>query len=549
MTEGFLPSINASLVYIATSADLLVSCVSLRGNSTSANSTDCPADSARELADDARAELDSQLVLAREGLQEYADVFEEYRTSVTAVYASLIVFYEGATSYFDTENIDISGLGSWADIQNTDLILDDVTLPDISGILTDYANVATASEIWEQTHQAYGNFSDSLASVVFTLAEALEASTAELLSNISFTLEDYDPPRYANGSSHVESDALLESTVSEFEKTSDTFNSQALALLDDIGPWAPNLSFPAAQLLNYTFGVSKSVAAFLSSVPYHFEEFEKKNVILDSLGVSATALALLLLTVDYLFRCSSSLRLMLQFWSGAGLGIPDADLMAEKPIFDEQGIVASFSTALLKIILHPITTVVFYSTVTAILVYQTTVLYLPWYYDYVAGCVDHTEEGSFLTRAANTFAYNYASDEGDIVTWAFQVRNNVFWCRRGRRNEGVCGRRGLSLVYSSTLHHLGMFSTLNVKLLLWGLGEPHIDTIVCCPSTGCTRPRILHMCCLRQRCFKEKDVFQVCESCVQLVCLGPASVVVYFVYYPICSDTAVILDLRVPALF
>lgn len=69
ITDGFLPAVNASFASVAEGVDLLISCLSTRGDQNSPNDADCPVDSARELLDDARAELDAQLDLARQGFQ------------------------------------------------------------------------------------------------------------------------------------------------------------------------------------------------------------------------------------------------------------------------------------------------------------------------------------------------------------------------------------------------------------------------------------------------------------------------------------------------
>lgn len=445
VTEGFLSSINASFADVAANVDLLISCTSPRGDSTNANDADCPVDSARELLDDAQAELDSQLALAREGFQDYADAFETYYASATAAYENIKTFYDGAMSYLDSSLVDLEDIGAWAQMNWYDFSIEEVTVPDGYGILTDYLSVATASDIWEETRQAYDNFTDSLASVaanVSALAEAWEEAATELLSNISFTfqLDDYDPPRYANGSSHVESDAHLESAVSIFAEYASTYSAEALALLGTLRPQAPNLSFPGSQSLNYTFEVDESTTVFRSLWIYGFEAFPKDGVIFGSWTVSASALGVLLLTADYFFRCSSSIRLLIRFWGRAGVGLPDADLRADKPIFGKRGIVADLRTALLRVILHPATTVLFFSAVSGFLVYHIASLYLPLYHDYRAGCVDHTQPGSFMTQVAFAVAYNYAAEGGNADTWAFQVRNSILGVgevRKTRREGGV----------------------------------------------------------------------------------------------------------------
>lgn len=159
--------------------------------------------------------------------------------------------------------------------------------------------------------------------------------------------------------------------------------------------------------------------------------------------ISTGAFGALLIAADYIFRCTSSIRLFIRFWGRAGLGLPDADLRADKPVVGwAGGIVPGMRYGTIRMILHPGTTFTFFTVVIGFLVYYVAVIYLPLYYDYRSGCVEHTQPGSFFTQNMYTIAYNYAAAEGTRDMWKYQVRSSLlFRChifpRRGWQGWGL----------------------------------------------------------------------------------------------------------------
>lgn len=259
VTDNFPVAIDVSFAKLAAFADTLVSCVSPRGDDTGNPDTNCPYESVRTLLDEARAELDSQLVDAREGFQDYIDAFEEYETLAANAYDNMIVFYEGASSLLKSTKVSITGL-AWAELTAADFFIQSVNVPSITGVLTGYADVMTAAEIWDQITAAYTDFQDSLERVgdnISTLAEAWDTVATEILSDISitFSLDDYDPPHYAGASTPSDSNAAISATATEFNTSASLFGAAELALLDALGPRAANRSLPASLSLNHTFQV------------------------------------------------------------------------------------------------------------------------------------------------------------------------------------------------------------------------------------------------------------------------------------------------------
>lgn len=47
------------------------------------------------------------------------------------------------------------------------------------------------------------------------------------------------------------------------------------------------------------------------------------------------------------------------------------------------------------------------------IIYSLTVLFMPFYTDYISGCVDNTSSGTFIATRLNSIAYNYAASDGN----------------------------------------------------------------------------------------------------------------------------------------
>lgn len=425
ITQTFVDAMNASFEEIENSADLLVSCVSPRGDG---NLTACPIPSVREVLDAARAELDSQLAIARAGFDEYAEVFAEYKVSAVAVHDNALMLYEGVTNFFMANDVDTHDLGEWAELSLGDFALPSLSVPSADGILSDYSDVPIAEDIWENVSSAYSQFSESVAGVaheVLALAEAWETTAMKRLENLSITfdLEDYDPPQFQNASSHDASNALLELTRLSFGEAADSFATSFISLLDALGPLAANRSFPpSATFPNYTFNLDGTSVAFTSSIEYNFAAFTSDSPDFSMWIISLSSLGFLLIAADYLFRSLSSVRLLIQFWDRGGLNMPDADLRVDKRFAGASGWLGDARTAALRILLHPSTTVIFFSTISALMVYNLAVMYIPLFEDYRAGCVEHTKYGSFFSQNIYSIVYNYAADSGNRDVWAYQVR-------------------------------------------------------------------------------------------------------------------------------
>lgn len=413
---------------IAAITDVLVSCVSLRGDEAAASA--CPIEGARALADTARTSLDAHLLAARSVLEAYADEFELYIVDVDMAYANMITFYEGVLAFLDANVIDITGVGPWSTMTALDFVVLTPALPVLSTILGSVPDVPTAADVWNEVSGTYSNYSERLSgfTAAFTAEIALASSAyreaaAAAVANISvdISLEDYNPPRFGNSSSEADSTALVGETTAGFQTAADGYYTSSLALLDALGPLASNRSLPVSPSLNSTFVLGGTSTVISSPIAYNFAAFAKKAPNFGSWVVSIANLGVLLVVADYVFRCASSARLFVRFWGRGGLGLPDADLRIDKSIAGAGGVIANARKGAIRIALHPATTLLFFAIVLLLVVYNVAKLYIPLLNDYKAGCVDRTQDGSFFSQNAYSIAYNYAADGGNRDMWGFQV--------------------------------------------------------------------------------------------------------------------------------
>ena len=432
-------SIAESLAEISDLGGTLVSCVSLRGDGASGDAGQtCPVQSARELADEARAELDYQLEVARAGFQEYADTYEEYKSNAEQAYGNWMLFYEGVLVVLEGGGTPILNLGEWSKLNAADFLIESPQLPSASGVLSGIGEALAAAEIWDSVSGAYGNFSAGVASIsgrvaadVDALGETWGSAVSEALSNISVSIaqQDYAPPLYGNSSTENGSSTLLGSAGSEYTEAADGYRSSSLELLEGLGPAAANLSFPASPSLNSTLIVGNASTVIGTPVDYSFAAFTGATTSFDSWVVSLGNLALLLLLADYVFRTTSSLRLFVRFWGRGGLGVPDADVRVDKASASAGGAVSGLRGGLVRVVIHPVTTMVFFGGVLSLVLYNLASLYAPIFADYRAGCVEKTQNGSFFSQNLYSVAYNYAADQGNREQWNYQVRSgrSVGW--------------------------------------------------------------------------------------------------------------------------
>lgn len=414
--------LDSTYEQVGTLSDVLVACVSLRGDSNG----ECPVQNARDQVEEAMGILNRELSYASVTLDIYVDSLGEYATRSEEAYANMFAYYTGINEFLSSRRISIVGLGAWSELNINDFAIPALSLDVPNG----FAQVESAEDIWNTVSGVYDDFNEAIADIgydisaqVAALAEEWKGMAMGAVANLSVTIDlvDYDPPLYGESTTWGDSNALLESTGSNFRATADEFSQNASNLLNDLGPAAVNLSLPDAPALNSTFTVGTSSTIFSSKIDYNFADFTKSGIDFGSWVVSAAHLAIMLIAADYAFRFLSSVRLLIRFWGRAGLGLPDADLCVDKGVTRAKGVCENFQYSVVRVLLNPVTSVVFFATVLSIVMYNLTFLYIPLLADYRAGCVERTQNGSIFSQNMYSVVYNYASDGGNRDKWSFQV--------------------------------------------------------------------------------------------------------------------------------
>ncbi|CAM9985513.1 unnamed protein product, partial [Choristocarpus tenellus] len=430
ITLPFLIAINETFDGLAGDVDTLVACISPREDDISFEGGDsCPGMiSARELYDEIRSILDRQLEAARDGFEKYQTAFEDYVEGAQLSYANMEWFWITAmkvASRLRKEGSGLEGFTNWTLTPLENFEIPTVDVPHENGILVGLETTSSVDDIWESVQKAYNtsfatNFSIASARVQ-NLAEAWQLATEARLSNIkvAFNLDDYNPPTYNNAADYISSQEFLQAEQDEHEALAEAYKIRSRALLDSLGPAAANISFPSTNSLETNFSMNYKSSNFFSSVEYSFVDFSSSSIYYGEWLVSFSLLGALLMAADFLFRSVSSLRLIVQFWSRAGLCMPDADMRIDRVSSATGDLLTDMKSAVLIVLTHPASTFFLASAVTAMLCYNLASVYVPLFRDYQAGCVEHTKTGTFFTQNLYSIAYNYAADEGNRDMWTF----------------------------------------------------------------------------------------------------------------------------------
>lgn len=422
-TQPFVEAINTSFDTIRAATDLLVSCISPRGDD---NGNVCPTLNVREQLDSEREQLVSRLVAVGNTLQEYKESLAEYEARAVEVQVTATAFYTDVRKIAQERGVEMAEL--WTEYSINDFEIPAAHLPEYTFNLTELSEVRTAADIWDNVSSIYVVHLEKMAEEaggVLLLAESWESVAMQLLGSLeaNYSLDDYDPPQFQGASSHEVSIELLELAVSDFDKALDAFVVNVSTLLGDLGPLAANRSFPSAPALpDRNVSVSNSTLEVESSIDYNFAEFASEMLNFGEWTISLNVIGALLIAADYIFRAISTVRLLIQFWGRGGLKIPDADLRVDKHVTGATGFLGNLRAGLFRILLHPSATLLFCSALSVLILFNMAVLYIPFYEDYRAGCVEHTQNGSFFSQNFYSIAFNYAADPGNRDAWSFQAR-------------------------------------------------------------------------------------------------------------------------------
>lgn len=130
-----------------------------------------------------------------------------------------------------------------------------------------------------------------------------------------------------------------------------------------------------------------------------------------SLLQSLLTLQGVLFLFDYIYRSYQTLRLVSKFWSRGVVKLPKIDTRMKKPEINQKAfIMTEWFFQLLPFFGLQILIIVLF--VTAV-VWIISGILIPEYNGYIAACVDHTAESTYISRNLYSFAYNYAAMDGN----------------------------------------------------------------------------------------------------------------------------------------
>jgi len=276
--------------------------------------------------------------------------------------------------------------------------------------------VPTTDEIWAAVSGNLENFWVNLTDAqteAARLAQKWKEEVNEQLDSIPSPLpEDYNPPQYVGAP-----DQPLVTNVTEEKKAhqekSDAFVEQsavALDAFDELSQYEEEEFTPPVITFNFSDFANKA-----SEVEWNFETLRGPGFDVNLWFLSFGQITSLLFGLDYAFRAYKSVRLVYYYWTRGAVGIPDVDLSADKEPTNPFKLSTPRLFAL--IVSSPMTPAVicmFFAVWGGALLSS---IYEPLYEEYLSGCVEGGENGTFLTQNVFSVAYNYASQDGNSATF------------------------------------------------------------------------------------------------------------------------------------
>ena len=128
------------------------------------------------------------------------------------------------------------------------------------------------------------------------------------------------------------------------------------------------------------------------------------------------SLSEMLFYADFMFRAYQSIRLMYYYWGRGGLKIPDVDVTCDREPISIFSVSPPRLFAL--VISNPMTPAFIGAIFTVWGAALLASIYTPLYEEYISGCLQGAENGTFVTENLFSISYNYASQDGNSATFA-----------------------------------------------------------------------------------------------------------------------------------
>jgi hypothetical protein len=430
--EGIsLPSVNFNVSFdtIFPDVDNLMSCVSVRSHVNAS----CPygAWSAYQLIEASRAGLEYSRDLASARVDEFAEKAEVARKNADDAYQNAKSFYDGVKNAVTKYSIDTSDWGAWYNIDIIDIYPWPVIYPDT---FSGFPHVMTTDEIWAEVSANLDNFYVNLTAASLATAQLGEEWKQEVQDQIdkipSPLPEDYNPPQYVGAPDQPHVTNVTAERKAHEEKSKGFIDQAAVALdaFSELSQYEEDEFEPPKITFNYSDFANRA-----SEFEWNFESLRGPGFDINLWFISFGNITSMLFALDFAFRAYQSIRLAYYYWTRGAVGIPDVDLSADQ----EPSNPFRLSTPRLFALIasHPMTpafiTLFFVIWGGALM----SSIYEPLYEDYIHGCVQGGENGTFLTENVFSLAYNYASQDGNSATLAGIDSHDM------RRSE-ICSQYG-----------------------------------------------------------------------------------------------------------
>mmetsp|Transcript_2637 Transcript_2637/g.5022 ORF Transcript_2637/g.5022 Transcript_2637/m.5022 type:complete len:979 (-) Transcript_2637:24-2960(-) len=455
----YLPSIDLNVTFddLFPDVDVLTSCISTRDP---ANGT-CPfLDNAYKLIDDTMQDLTAMVDTATANAKAISDKADEYKDNVYDAYQQSKAFYDGVHDTVSRLSLDTSDWGGWYDIPLDSMYPIDVGFPNA----ITFEEIPNIDHVWDKVAPAldslYVNMTDAKLAA-YKMGMKWKKDIQDQLDQLPDPLpEDYNPPQYVGADESV-TNATAEKK--RHKEKSNAFVDQSAVALDafsELSQYTSDNFNPPSLTFNFTEYADKA-----SNFEFNFEKLKGSAIDFQLWFVQFGSLSAMLFYADFMFRAYQSIRLMYYYWGRGGLKVPDVDVMCDREPISIFSISPPRLFAL--IISNPMTPAFIAMVFTVWGAALLSSIYTPLYEEYISGCLQGGENGTFITENIFSISYNYASQDGNSATFAgldaYDVQRAELCSQYGansvnRQNEDAAVLASLKESHSQSANGLNLYT-------------------------------------------------------------------------------------------
>ncbi|GMH99684.1 hypothetical protein TrVE_jg343 [Triparma verrucosa] len=476
----YLPSIDLNTTFeeLFPDIDTLVSCVSVRDP---ANGT-CPfMENAYKLIDNGMKDLTAMVDIASQRTKDLRDSAAEYQDNAWAAYRKSKEFYDGLHQTVGRLSLSTGDWGDWYHIPLEDMYPLDVNFPDA----IEFENLPSIDGVWEKVAPAlesmYVNMTDAQIAA-YNMGMQWKRDVQEQLDKLPDPLpEDYNPPQYESP------DPAITNVTAEkkaHQEKSNKFRDQTAVALDafaELSQYSEDNFNPPSVTFNFTAMADKA-----SNFEFNFEKLRGSAIDFELWFIQFGSLSDMLIYGDLIFRAYQTVRMLYYYWGRGALNVPDVDVTCDKEPSNPFRLSTPRLTAL--VISNPMTpafiAMIFTIWGSALL----SSIYEPLYQEYISGCLQGGENGTFVTENLFSISYNYASQDGNSATFAgldaYDVQRAELCSQYGansvnRQNEDAGVLASLKESHSTAANGLNLYTSCIDTSSLDGQFQDS-----CCGQTG-----------------------------------------------------------------